>query len=320
MPIKTYIVTEKHIGKRLDIFIAHYEPHISRSRIQGMIRDGRALVDDRIEKPGYKVKLGESFTLDLPERKIHEVRPEAIPLYVLYEDAHIIVLNKPPGLVVHPAPGNYTGTLVNALLYHYGNLPSLNAGLHQNERERAGIVHRLDKDTSGVMVVARTKEALRSLSMQFKNRTVQKQYLAIVTGVIKKGSGTIDAGIGRHVKDRMKISVHTHKAREAITVFVVKERYLQATLVAIEIKTGRTHQIRVHMAHKGYPVLGDRVYGGARVMKLGADTVMRQMLHAESLSLLHPDTGHPMTFTAPLPVDMAEIIEKLRKMKMAAIK
>lgn len=320
MPIKTYIVTEKHIGKRLDIFIAHYEPHISRSRIQGMIRDGRALVDDRIEKPGYKVKLGESFTLDLPERKIHEVRPEAIPLYVLYEDAHIIVLNKPPGLVVHPAPGNYTGTLVNALLYHYGNLPSLNAGLHQNERERAGIVHRLDKDTSGVMVVARTKEALRSLSMQFKNRTMQKQYLAIVTGVIKKGSGTIDAGIGRHVKDRMKISVHTHKAREAITVFVVKERYLQATLVAIEIKTGRTHQIRVHMAHKGYPVLGDRVYGGARVMKLGADTVMRQMLHAESLSLLHPDTGHPMTFTAPLPVDMAEIIEKLRKMKMAAIK
>jgi len=320
MPIKTYIVTEKHIGKRLDIFIAHYEPHISRSRIQGMIRDGHALVDDRIEKPGYKVKLGESFTLDLPERKIYEVRPEAIPLYVLYEDAHIIVLNKPPGLVVHPAPGNYTGTLVNALLYHYGNLPSLNAGLHQNERERAGIVHRLDKDTSGVMVVARTKEALRSLSMQFKNRTVQKQYLAIVTGVIKKGSGTIDAGIGRHVKDRMKISVHTHKAREAITVFVVKERYLQATLVAIEIKTGRTHQIRVHMAHKGYPVLGDRVYGGARVMKLGADTVMRQMLHAESLSLLHPDTGHPMTFTAPLPVDMAEIIEKLRKMKMAAIK
>jgi 23S rRNA pseudouridine1911/1915/1917 synthase len=320
MPIKSYIVTEKHIGKRLDIFIAHYEPHISRSRIQGMIRDGRVLVDDRIEKPGYKVKLGESFTLDLPERKIHEVRPEAIPLYVLYEDAHIIVLNKPPGLVVHPAPGNYTGTLVNALLYHYGNLPSLNAGLHQNERERAGIVHRLDKDTSGVMVVARTKEALRSLSAQFKNRTVQKQYLAIVTGVIKKGSGTIDAGIGRYVKDRMKISVHTHKAREAITVFVVKERYLQATLVAIEIKTGRTHQIRVHMAHKGYPVLGDRVYGGARVMKLGADTVMRQMLHAESLSLLHPDTGHPMTFTAPLPVDMAEIIEKLRKMKMAAIK
>jgi 23S rRNA pseudouridine1911/1915/1917 synthase len=320
MPIKTYIVTEKHIGKRLDIFIAHYEPHISRSRIQGMIRDGHALVDNRIEKPSYKVKLGESFTLDLPERKIHEVRPEAIPLYVLYEDAHIIVLNKPPGLVVHPAPGNYTGTLVNALLYHYGNLPSLNASLHQNERERAGIVHRLDKDTSGVMVVARTKEALRSLSTQFKNRTVQKQYLAIVIGVIKKGSGTIDAGIGRYVKDRLKISVHTHKAREAITVFVVKERYLQATLVAIEIKTGRTHQIRVHMAHKGYPVLGDRVYGGARVMKLGADTVTRQMLHAESLSLLHPDTGHPMTFTAPLPVDMAEIIEKLRKMKMAAMK
>ena len=314
MPIKSYIVTENHVGKRLDIFIAHYEPHISRTRIQGMIKDGHVLVDDRIEKPGHKTKLGEVIAIDLPEKKIHDVLPEFIPLYIIYEDAHIIVLNKPSGLVVHPAPGNYTGTLVNALMYHYGNLPCPNSGLHQGERERAGIVHRLDKDTSGVMVVARTKEALRSLSMQFKNRIVRKQYLAVVAGVIKKGSGTIDTGIGRHVTDRMKISVHTHKAREAITGFVVKERYRQATLVEIEIKTGRTHQIRVHMAHKGYPILGDRVYGGARVMKLGSDAVPRQMLHAVTLSLLHPDTGHPMTFTAPLPIDMLAIIEKLKKL------
>ena len=154
MPIITHMVTDKHVSKRLDIFIAHYEPHISRSRIQGLIKDGLALVDGRVEKPGYKVKIGEKVSLALPEKKIHDVLPEPIPLYVIYEDAHIIVLNKPPGLVVHPAPGNYTGTLVNALLHHYGSLPSSGPGPSGIERERAGIVHRLDKDTSGVMVVS----------------------------------------------------------------------------------------------------------------------------------------------------------------------
>ena len=266
-------------------------------------------MNGKVEKPGYKVKLGESVTLDLPERKVHDVLPEPIPLSVIYEDPHIIVLNKPPGLVVHPAPGNYTGTLVNALLYHYGSLPSLGAGAEEDERERAGIVHRLDKDTSGVMVVARTHEALRSLSAQFKNRVVKKRYLALVAGVIKKGSGTIEVGLGRHVKERKKISVHTHKAREAVTGFIVKERFKNATLVEVEIKTGRTHQIRVHMAHIGHPVLGDRVYGGAKAAKLDDIVIPRQMLHAESLSLLHPETRHPMTFTAPPPGDMAEEID-----------
>ena len=313
--IITHIVTEKHVGKRLDIFISHYEPHSSRSRIKSMIMDGLASVNGSIEKPGYKVKLGESIILDLPERKIQEVLPEPIPLYVIYEDPHIIVLNKPPGIVVHPAPGNYTGTLVNAFLYHYGSLPSLSSDQQRTDHERAGIVHRLDKDTSGVMVVARTQQALRSLSMQFKNRIVQKRYLALVAGVIKKSSGTVEAGIGRHVKERKKISVHTHKAREAISLFKVKERYRNATLVEVEIKTGRTHQIRVHLAHIGYPVLGDRIYGGAKVLKLNGETIARQMLHAESLFLFHPDTGHPMTFSVPPPKDMAEIIEKLRKVK-----
>jgi 23S rRNA pseudouridine1911/1915/1917 synthase len=311
MPTTTHIVTQKHIGKRLDIFIAHYEPFISRSRIQMMIKDGHALVEGRIEKPGYKVKRGEQVTLEFPERQVREVLPEPIPLSVIYEDPHIIVLNKPAGLVVHPAPGNYTGTLVNALLHHYGSLPSSGAGPEGNERERAGIVHRLDKDTSGVMVVARTREALRTLSGQFKNRVVRKRYLALVAGVIKKGSGSVEIGLGRHVKERKKMSVHTHSAREAVTMYVVKERYKDATLVEVEIKTGRTHQIRVHMAHIGHPVLGDRVYGGSRAAKL-AD---RQMLHAESLSLLHPETGHPMTFTTPPPEDMREMMEKLRRTK-----
>ena len=318
MPIITHIVTEKHINKRLDIFIAHYEAHISRNRIQTLIKNGQALVNGKVEKPGYKVKLGESVTLDLPERHVHTVLPEPIPLSIIFEDPHIIVLNKPAGLVVHPAPGNYTGTLVNALLFHYGSLPSLGGGA-EDARERAGIVHRLDKDTSGVMVIARTHEALRSLSAQFKNRIVKKRYLALVAGVIKKGSGTIEVGLGRHVTERKKISTHTHKAREAVTSFVVKERFQNATLVEVEIKTGRTHQIRVHMAHIGHPVLGDRVYGGSRPPKSGEGNIPRQMLHAEMLSLLHPDTRSPLSFTAPPPADMAEVLEKLRRQKSSSV-
>jgi len=315
MPLKTLIVTESQAGKRLDMYIAHFEAYSSRNRIQTFIKDGLALVNGRTEKPGYNVKLGEVITLELPERKVREVLPEAIPLSIVYEDPHIIVLNKPPGLVVHPAPGNYTGTLVNALLYHYGSLPSSgrgNADLAGSDRERAGIVHRLDKDTSGVMVVARTLQALRSLSAQFKGRVVQKRYLALVAGVIKKGSGTIEVAIGRHVKERKKISVHTHSAREAVTLFKVKERFKNATLVEVEIKTGRTHQIRVHMAHAGHPVLGDRVYGSAKTSKLGEKIISRQMLHAESLSILHPETGNPLTFIAPPPKDMQNVIDLLR--------
>ncbi len=318
MPLITHIVTDSHSGKRLDMFIQHHEAYSSRNRIQTLIKTGGALVNGKTEKPGYRVKAGDRVTLDLPERPVREVLPEDIPLHVIFEDDHMVVLNKPPGLVVHPAPGNYTGTLVNALLYHYGSLPSLGKGKEDkegSERDRAGIVHRLDKDTSGVMVVARTQEALKALSAQFKNRVVQKRYVALVLGVIKKGSGTIEAGLGRHVKERKKISVHTHKAREAVTLYKVKERFKNATLVEVEIKTGRTHQIRVHMAHIGYPVLGDRTYGGAKAAKLGDVVIPRQMLHAESLSLLHPETRHPMTFTAPPPPDMAEEIDRLRAAK-----
>jgi len=331
MPLITHIVTENHISKRLDIFIAHYAPHLSRNRIQMLIKSGLVLVGGKAEKPGYKVKLGENISIELPDRIVHDVLPEPIRLSVLYEDPHIIVLNKPPGIVVHPAPGNYTGTLVNALLYHYGSLPSRrpltsvlsppgrglgegwSPGAEECERGRAGIVHRLDKDTSGVMVVARTQEALRSLTMQFKNRVVKKRYVALVAGVIKKGSGTIEVGLGRHVKERKKISTHTHHAREAVTSFIVKERYPKATLVEVEIKTGRTHQIRVHMAHIGHPVLGDRVYGGGKATHFGESIITRQMLHAETLSFLHPDTRNPMTFIAPPPEDMAMIITALRK-------
>ena len=315
MPPKTHIVTDSHTGKRLDMFIQHHEAYSSRNRIQTLIKDGLALVNGKPEKPSYKVRAGDMVTLELPERKVREVLPENIPLHVVFEDDHMVVLNKPPGLVVHPAPGNYTGTLVNALLYHYGSLPSSGKATVEGagiERERAGIVHRLDKDTSGVMVVARTELALKALTKQFKDRVVQKKYIALVSGVIKKGSGTIDAAIGRHVKERKKISVHTASPREAVSLFKVKERFKKATLVEVEIKTGRTHQIRVHMAHLGYPVLGDRVYGGAKAAKIGALSFGRQMLHAESLSLLHPVTGTPLTFIAPPPPDMQDTIELLR--------
>jgi 23S rRNA pseudouridine1911/1915/1917 synthase len=315
MPPKSHIVTDSHTGKRLDMFIQHHEAYSSRNRIQALIRDGLVLVNGKVEKPGYKVKPGDSVTLELPDRPVREVLPENIPLHVVFEDDHMVVLNKPPNLVVHPAPGNYTGTLVNALLYHYGSLPSTGKGTSEGAgsgRERAGIVHRLDKDTSGVMVVARTEQALRALTRQFKDRVVKKKYLALVSGVIKKGSGTIEAAIGRHVKERKKISVHTASPREAVTLFKVKERFKNATLVEVEIKTGRTHQIRVHMAHAGFPVLGDRVYGGPKAARIGPLPIDRQMLHAESLSLLHPVTGTPLTFSVPPPPDMAGIIERLR--------
>lgn len=316
MPPKTLIVTDSHTGKRLDLFIQHHEAYSSRNRIQTLIQDGLALVNGKTEKPSYKVRAGDSVTLELPERPVREVLPENIPLHVVFEDDHIVVLNKPPNLVVHPAPGNYTGTLVNALLFHYGSLPSSGKGPAEgegSERERAGIVHRLDKDTSGVMVVARTEQALKALSKQFKDRMVQKKYLALVAGVIKKGSGRIETAIGRHVKERKKISVHTASPREAITLFTVKERFANATLVEVEIKTGRTHQIRVHLAHLGFPVLGDRVYGGAKVGRIGSLDIDRQMLHAESLSLLHPVTRTPLTFSVPPPSDMAAVMAHLRR-------
>ena len=315
MPTVIHTVNEKHAGKRLDLFIAHFEPQLSRSRIQSLIREGLVLVDGNAGRPNLKVKAGQAVSLELPERTVREVLPEPIPLNVVYEDDDLVALNKPPGLVVHPAPGNYTGTLVNALLYHYGSLPSSGAkrsGAAGSDRERAGLVHRLDKDTSGILVVARTEQALRDLSAQFKARTVRKRYAALVAGVIRKGSGSIEVGIGRHVKDRKKISVHTAKAREAVTLFRVKERLKNSTLVEVEIRTGRTHQIRVHLAHIGHPVLGDPVYGGSRVVKAGGRTVPRQMLHAESLTLSHPRTGHPMTFTAPLPPDIMEVIDFLK--------
>jgi 23S rRNA pseudouridine1911/1915/1917 synthase len=321
MPLKTLTVTENHAGKRLDQFIQHHEAYSSRNRIQTLIRDGLARVNGKAEKPGYKVRPADIVTLDLPERPVREVLPENIPLYVVFEDDHMVVLNKPPGLVVHPAPGNYTGTLVNALLFHYGSLPSSGRGAPDeegSERERAGIVHRLDKDTSGVMVVARTEQALKALAKQFKDRAVRKQYLALVGGVIKKGSGTIETAIGRHVKERKKISVHTASPREAVTLFKVKERFRNATLVEVEIKTGRTHQIRVHMAHAGFPVLGDRTYGGVKAGKLGDITIPRQMLHAESLSLFHPVTGTPLTFIVPPPPDMHDIIRILRDARTSA--
>ncbi len=316
MPLKTLTVTDSHAGKRLDLFIQHHEAYSSRNRIQELIRDGLALVNGRPEKPGYRVRPGDQVTLELPERPVRRVLPEDIPLNVIFEDDYLVVLNKPPGLVVHPAPGNYTGTLVNALLFHYGSLPlpakRTPGGGEESDRERAGIVHRLDKDTSGVIVVARTPEVLAALSAQFKSRLVRKKYLALVSGVLKKGSGRIEAPIGRHVKERKKISVHTASPREAITLFTVKERFRQATLVEVEIKTGRTHQIRVHMAHAGHPVLGDRTYGGPKAAKAGDIVIPRQMLHAGSLSLLHPRTGAPLTFIAPPPRDMADIIGLLR--------
>ena len=265
-------------------------------------------------KPGYRVKNGDQVKGIIPPPEPLTFRPEPIPIEILFEDDQMIVVNKQPGLVVHPAPGHYSGTLVNALLYHCPTLGSIGGKI------RPGIVHRLDKDTSGVLVVARNDAAHHHLARQFKSRQVKKRYLALVHGQVKGESGTVAFPIGRHPVDRKKMSTRSRKARGAETRWKVKERFDGVTLLDLDLKTGRTHQIRVHCAAIGHPVVGDAVYGGRRRLAISGSRenvspqikVARQMLHAQFLQLVHPEDQRPMSFEAPLPADMAELIEAFR--------
>lgn len=289
----------------------------SRSFAARLIRNGHALVDGSSRKPSYKVKLNEQIECRLPPPEPIEVVAEALPLDVLFEDRHLIVVNKPPGMVVHPAAGHSTGTLVNALLYHCPDLAGIGG------RKRPGIVHRLDKDTSGVLVVAKTDQAHHELSRQFKARLIRKDYLALVHGMPADDGGCIDLPIGRHPKERKKMSAAAASGREALTVWRVKKRFRGATLLEIDLKTGRTHQIRVHCSAMGYPIVGDGVYGRRRSLfrmaKENASlyailkTVKRQMLHARHLKFDHPVTAESLCFDAPLHEDMHAIIEQLKK-------
>ncbi|EGD52416.1 pseudouridine synthase, RluA family [Thermoanaerobacter ethanolicus JW 200] len=287
-------------GKRIDVFLAA-ELDYTRSYIKKLIVDGLVFVNGKTVKPSYKVKENDEVVVNIPEAEKIDVLPENIPLDILYEDDDIIVINKPQGMVVHPAPGNYSGTLVNALLYHCKNLSGINGIL------RPGIVHRLDKDTSGVMVVAKNDKAHISLSNQIKERSVFKKYVAIVEGVIKHEEGKIEALIGRHPVDRKKMAV-IEDGRYALTLYKVLERFKENTLIEAVIKTGRTHQIRVHMAYIGHPVVGDPVYG----FKKQKFKLEGQALHSRVLGFMHPTKGVYMEFEAPLPEYFVRLIEILR--------
>lgn len=303
---KEFIVHKGEKGKRLDLYLPSSFPGHSRNSLQKMIVQGDILVNGKTVSRHYKVKEKDVITINLPPVKPHKAFPEKIPLNIIYEDKAVIVLNKPAGIVVHPACGNYSGTLVNALLYYF---PSLDKGKFP-DINRVGLVHRLDKDTSGVMVVAKNNISLSRLAKQFENRKVEKVYLALVFGKIINPEGSIEAPVGRKITDRRKMAVTSISSRQAITDFRVHEILGDFTLLEVRPKTGRTHQIRVHLAHIGHPVVGDSEYGRPAPKNWG---VSRQLLHAYKLGFIHPVKKDWVKFTAPLPREFKKVIAQLRK-------
>lgn len=303
--IFTLTVAEEDKGSRLDAFVAKNLTDISRARVQKLLDEGRLTVDGVVKKANYRLAGGESIRLEIPPAVSAEALPEDIPLDILYEDSDIIVINKARGMAVHPSPGIYSGTLVNALLYHCKDLSGI-GGV-----ERPGIVHRLDKDTSGVMVAAKNDNAHASLSKQIGEKTASRIYCAVVRGSINEEAGIIKGAIGRDEKDRQKMAVRAD-GKPAVTHFRVMERIGDYTVAECKLETGRTHQIRVHLAHIGYPVFGDPKYGSRR--KTPFDGIIEgQALHSRQMTLVHPVTGEEMTFTAPMPKDMEDLISAIRE-------
>lgn len=298
--LETVTAEAEDAGTRADVFLAA-KLGVSRSNMQKLLEDGRVKRGEKIIKANYKVRAGEMFVVDIPEPEPIEAVPENIPLDIIYEDDDVVVLNKARGMVVHPAPGNYTGTLVNALLYHCSNLSGINSAI------RTGIVHRLDKDTSGIMIVAKNDAAHISLSQQIQSKTAVRTYLAVVRGNIKTDSGTIETQIARDKTDRKKMAVVKEGGRDAITDYEVLERFGKYTLVRCKLRTGRTHQIRVHMEYLGYPLVGDPKYSPMKT-PFG---IKGQALHSHTLEFTHPRTGERMKFEAPLPEEMHKIITRL---------
>ena len=288
-------------GTRIDVFLAEVMENQTRNSVQRLLEEEKVTVNGKIVSKSYKIKGGESIFVTMPPPKSGEVEAQNIPLEVVYEDDDLLVINKPKGMVVHPAAGNEDGTLVNALLWHCGESLSGIGGV-----VRPGIVHRIDKDTSGLLVVAKNDNAHRSLSEQIKAHSVTRLYHGIVYGRVKEDAGTVDAPIGRHPRDRKKMCVTERNAREAVTHFEVIEHLEGFTYLALKLETGRTHQIRVHMAYKGFPIAGDPVYGPKRVIT----SLDGQCLHAKVLGFVHPVTGEYMEFESPLPEYFAEFIRK----------
>ncbi len=289
--------------KRIDIFLTERLNDFSRSYIQKLILNGNVKVNEKVIKPNYNVSLNDNIHILIPEAKRLSIEPEDIKLDIIYEDDDIIVVNKPKGMVVHPAAGNYSGTLVNALLsYCKDSLSDINGVI------RPGIVHRIDKDTTGVLVVAKNNKAHIDLSDKLKAHDIKRVYEAICEGVIKEDAATVDAPIGRHPVDRKKMSVNLKNGRQAVTHFKVLERFKNHTYVELELETGRTHQIRVHMEYIGHPLLGDEVYG----RKKQKFDIIGQALHARTLGFLHPKNSNYLEFNSKLPRSFSDILDKLR--------
>jgi 23S rRNA pseudouridine1911/1915/1917 synthase len=312
----TIFVTEPESGQRLDLLVAARLAVCSRTVAAGLIRSGEIRVQGMLKKPGYRVRPGDEIRVRIPPPKPIELIPEPLDIDILFQDQDLIVVNKPPGLVVHPAPGHACGTLVHGLLYHCPDLEGIGGEL------RPGIVHRLDKDTSGVLVVAKNAAAHHHLARQFKSRKVIKEYLALVHGKMQSDSGTIALPVGRHPVDRKRMSTVSRNSRGAETSWRVRERFPGATLIDLDLKTGRTHQIRVHCAAVNHPVVGDAVYGARKARKDFADgndvsnllsAVSRQMLHARRLEFSHPVQATIVSCEAPIPQDMQALINALRR-------
>lgn len=301
---RLYVVGPEGSGQRLDRYLSEREPELSRSYLQKLIREGRVLADDKPVKAGTKLTQGMRLLLAVPEAKELEILPEDLPLEVLYEDQDVILINKPKGMVVHPAAGHNTGTLVNALLFHcQGELSGINGVL------RPGIVHRIDKDTTGVLIACKNDRAHSALAQQLKEHTITRRYRAIVCGNLKEDEGTVDAPIGRHPVERKKMAVVRTGGKRAVTHYRVLERFGAYTYIECCLETGRTHQIRVHMASIGHPLLGDEIYGrGKAPFHLEGQT-----LHAMVLGFIHPSSGEYMEFEAPLPEYFEKLLRELQE-------
>jgi len=294
---------EAFVGERIDKAVAGVHTELSRAYVQQLIESGYVTVSGKQVRPGYKLRTGDAVEVSVPPPKPLETVAQDIPLDIVFEDASVLVINKPAGMVVHPAAGNYADTLVNALLHHCGDALSAIGGVM-----RPGIVHRIDKDTTGLLIVAKGDHAHQHLSAQLKTRTLSRKYFALVHGNVKADTGTIDAPLGRDVHDRKKMAVTKNGGREAVTHFSVVERFGQYTLLQCKLQTGRTHQIRVHMRHIGHPIVGDKTYG----VKKEAFQLSGQLLHAGEIGFIHPETEQEMTFFAPRPEAFEHVLQILR--------
>ncbi|MCM3759379.1 RluA family pseudouridine synthase [Alkalihalobacillus oceani] len=303
MEVYNWTVTAEQEAERIDKLLTTFEGW-SRSQVQQWIKEGAVTINDQAVKSNYKVTEGDQIALTVPEPEPLEIKAENIPFDIVFEDEDVIVVNKPRGMVVHPAPGHYSQTLVNALMYHCKDLSGINGVI------RPGIVHRIDKDTSGLLMVAKNDRAHESLVSQLKAKTTKRLYKAIVHGVIPHQHGTIDAPIGRDKKDRQSMAVTDENSREAVTHFTVLECFANHTYVQCELETGRTHQIRVHMKYIGFPLVGDPKYGP----KKKTVDIEGQALHAAVLGFVHPRTGQELEFEAPIPPEMEEVLRYLRSM------